>query len=619
MSTIDFSAFTDALEGDEFSEKPATIEEFVTSKDYLGLPPLSEYQYTMIKASTQIYKRETLHKLYGKDDGEKIWKQTCSEVILQLGKGSGKDYTSTIACAYVVHLLLCLSDPAVYYGKPPGDAIDIINIAINAVQANRVFFKGFNQRIIRSPWFQGKYIAKANMVEFDKSVTVHSGHSESESWEGYNVLVIILDEISGFELESTSGHAQAKTASSIYKMYRASVNSRFPDFGKVILLSFPRFKMDYIQQKYNEAVAEKEIVLRHHKFKVNPDLPEGTQGNEFEIEWEEDHIISYKVPRMFALKRPTWDINPTRKIEDFTTDFYTDPTDALSRFACMPPDATDAFFKNRAVIEKAFSNPRLNVDEYGRFRDEFKPDPDKIYFVHVDLAQKHDHCAVALSHVDSWVTMKIGEQYKEAAPRIIVDAVRFWTPTASKSVDFTEVKDYIISLRAKGFNLKLVTFDRWNSHDMMQQLKTHGINTELLSVAKKHYEDMSLCLTEERVIGPNIQLLIDELLQLRIVKDKVDHPRKGSKDLSDAVCGAIYNSVAHTPRDLNGEIELYTYGTVFQDEIEQLREQSDARLKYNNTIKMPDKPQMPDHLRDFIDMGEDPDDAEFAIDSMRIL
>lgn len=613
----DFSAFIDALEGDEFQEKPAALEEFVTSRDYLGLPPLSEYQYTMIKASTQVFKRETLHKLYGAEEGEKIFKQTCNEVILQLGKGSGKDYTSTIACAYMVHLLLCLSDPARYYGKPPGDSIDIINIAINAVQANRVFFKGFNQRIEKSPWFQGRYVAKANMVEFDKGVTVHSGHSEREAWEGYNVLVVILDEISGFDLESTSGNEQAKTASSIYKMYRASVNSRFPDFGKVILLSFPRFKNDYIQQRYNEVVAEKEVVLRHHKFKVDPDLPDGTEGNEFEMEWEEDHIVSYKIPRVYALKRPTWEVNPTRKIEDFTIDFYTDPTDALSRFACMPPDATDAFFKNRAVIEKAFANPNINVDSYGRFRDDFKPDPDKWYFVHVDLAQKHDHCAVALSHVHNWVTMKIGDKYKEAAPRIIVDAVRFWTPTASKSVDFTEVKDYIISLRQRGFNLKMVTFDRWNSHDMMQQLKAHGINCETLSVAKKHYEDMSLCITEERVDGPRIQLLIDELLQLRIVKDKVDHPRKGSKDLSDAVCGSIYNSVALTPPDIDQEVEIYSYDGVFSSEIEQLRKESDERLKRNKTIKMPERESMPAGLREYLGIEENED--EFPIDSMRVL
>jgi hypothetical protein len=614
----DFDVFLDALTGDEFSERPVTLEQFVTDKQYLGLPPLSELQYKSIKASTQIYKKETLYRLYGPEEGEKIWKQTCSEVILQLGKGSGKDYTSTIACAYMVHLLLCLSDPAIYYGKPPGDAIDIINIAINAIQANRVFFKGFNQRIEKSPWFQGKYVAKANMVEFDKSVTVHSGHSEREAWEGYNVLVVILDEISGFELESTSGHDQAKTASSIYKMYRASVNSRFPDFGKVILLSFPRFKNDYIQQKYNEAIAEKEVIIRHKMLKVDPELPDGTVGNEFEIEWEEDHIVSYKVPKMFALKRPTWEVNPTRTIEDFTIDFYTDPTDALSRFACMPPDATDAFFKNRGVIEKAFSNPKLNVDEYGRFDDHFTPDPDKSYFVHVDLAQKHDHCAVALAHTESWVTMKIGDKYKEAAPRIIVDAVRFWTPTQSKSVDFTEVKDYIISLRQRGFNLKMVTFDRWNSHDMMQQLKANGINTELLSVAKKHYEDMSLCITEERVYGPHIQLLIDELLQLRIVKDKVDHPRKGSKDLSDAVCGAIYNSVALTPRDLNGEIDIYTYSGVFAGELQQIKDQSDARIAASNQIRVPDKKIMPPNLREFMGIEED-EDNPFPVDSMRIL
>jgi hypothetical protein len=335
------------------------------------------------------------------------------------------------------------------------------------------------------------------------------------------------------------------------------------------------------------------------------------------MEWEEDHIISYKVPRMYALKRPTWEINPTRSIEDFTIDFYTDPTDALSRFACMPPDATDAFFKNRAVIEKAFSNPKQGVDSYGRFEDDFKPKEGMKYFMHVDLAQKHDHCAVALAHVDGWVTMKIGEQYKEAAPRVVVDAVRFWTPTASKSVDFTEVKDYITGVRDRGFDLKMVTFDRWNSHDMMQQLKVHGIKTEILSVAKKHYEDMSLTLTEERLHGPKIQLLIDELLQLRIVKDKVDHPRKGSKDLSDAVCGAVYNSIALTPPDADKPVEIYTYSGVFSGELEQLREESDARIKRNNTIVMPKRDDMPSNLREFMNIQEDEDDL--PVDSMRII
>ena len=221
---LNFNDLIDLLDGEEFDERPVDLKTFVTSPDYLGLPALSDYQYTLIEKSSQIYKESTLKKLFGSAEGERIYKQTCNEVIAQLGKGSGKDYSSTIAVSYIVYLLLCLKDPATYYGKPPGDSIDILNIAINAQQANNVFFKGFKTRINRSPWFTGKYTEKASEIKFDKNITVHSGHSEREAWEGYNVIVVVLDEISGFSIENTTGHDQAKTADAIYeKIGRAHV------------------------------------------------------------------------------------------------------------------------------------------------------------------------------------------------------------------------------------------------------------------------------------------------------------------------------------------------------------------------------------------------------------
>mgnify|MGYP000011394647 CR=1 FL=1 len=560
---FDFDDLIDILDGEEFEERPVDVRDFVTKEDYLGLPPLSEYQYTLIRASSQIYKKSTLEKLYGEDLGIARWKETVNEVIAQLGKGSGKDYCSTIAVAYIVYLLLCLKDPAKYFGKPPGDSIDIINIAINSQQAKNVFFKGLKNRVDKSPWFAGKYIAKADVIEFDKGVSCHSGHSEREAFEGYNTLVVILDEISGFSIDNTTGHEQAKTAGAIYDMYRASVDSRFPDFGKVILLSFPRYKNDYIQQRYNAVIAEKETIIRSHKFKMVEELEDGKSGNEFSIDWEEDNIVSYKYPKVYALRRPTWEVNPTRSIEDFKVAFYTNPTDALARFACMPPEAVDAFFKSREKIEKAFVG-KNGVDEMGRFEEFFTPNQDVDYFVHVDLAQKHDHCAVAMSHVSHWVKIRSFNDYEQVAPVVVVDAVRWWTPTADKSVDFTEVKDYIISLRSRGFNVRAVTFDRWNSHDMMQQIKNYNINTEILSVAKRHYEDMALGIMEERITGPDIKLLIDELLQLRIMRDKVDHPRKGSKDLADAVCGSIYNAISRSAKG-DRVIEVHTWAETVDD------------------------------------------------------
>jgi len=498
---LNFNDLIDILDGEEFEERPVDLRTFVTSPNYLGLPPLSDYQYTLIEKGSQIYKESTLIKLFGEDEGRRRYKQTCTEIIAQLGKGSGKDYTSTISVSYIVYLLLCLKDPATYYGKPPGDTIDIINIAVNAQQANNVFFKGFKTRIERSPWFIGKYDPKASEIRFDKNVNVYSGHSEREAFEGYNVIAVILDEISGFATENTTGHDQAKTADAIYDMYRGSVISRFPDYGKIILLSFPRFKNDPIQKFYDAVIAEKETIVQTRTLKMVDDLPDGTEGNEVTVEWEEDNIISYKIPKVYALKRPTWDVNPTKKIEDFKVEFYKNMPDALSRFACMPPEAVDAFFKS----------------------------------------------------------------YSQPAPIVEVDAVRYWTPTSDKSVDFTEVKDYILSLRTAGFNIRVCTFDRWNSHDMMQQLRAYGINTELLSVAKKHYDDMAMVVAEERLHGPHIPLLIDELLQLKIMRDKVDHPRKGSKDLADAVCGSVYNAISRTKIQSTDEVTVHTYDSLILD------------------------------------------------------
>ena len=555
-----FEEFLEALKSDSFAEIPVDAKSFVEGEDFLGQPPLSQVQYDIVEAMSQIYKQEDLIYLMGEEEGRRYYKKyTKNEVILQLGKGSGKDFTSTVACAYIVYKLLCLKDPARYFGKPSGDAIDIINVAINAQQAKNVFFKGFKSKIERSPWFAGKFNPKAESIEFDNSITVYSGHSERESHEGLNLILAVLDEISGFATEIGTGNDQGKTADNIYKAFRASVDSRFPDLGKVALLSFPRFPGDFISQRYDAVVAEKEVVTKTHKFILNPDLPDDAEGNSLTIEWDEDTVVSYKYPGMFALKRPTWVVNPTRKIDDFKLAFFTDMGDAMQRFACVPTFASDAFFKQRDKVQNSMTirNP---LDHSRRFDETFKPDPDKIYYVHADLAQKHDKCAVAIAHVDKWVNIQVIKDYQQVAPVVVVDAVAWWEPKVEGPVDLSEVKQWIQNLRRLGFNLGMVSFDRWQSFDIQNELKSIGIRTETVSVAKKHYEDMAMLVYEERLAMPMIDLLFEELTELKIMKGtKVDHPRKKSKDLADAVCGAIFGAISHTPRNLNDEVEIHTF------------------------------------------------------------
>jgi hypothetical protein len=587
-----FNDFFEALKNENFAELPVDAKTFVEGEAYLGQPPLSQVQYDIVEAMSQIYKKEDLIDLMGPTEGEKYYKKyTKNEVILQLGKGSGKDFTSTVACSYIVYKLLCLKDPARYFGKPAGDAIDIINVAINAQQAKNVFFKGFKSKIERSPWFAGKFYAKADSIEFDHSITVYSGHSERESHEGLNLILAVLDEISGFAQEIGTGNDQGKTADNIYKAFRASVDSRFPDLGKVALLSFPRFPGDFISQRYDAVIADKDVITKTHKFIMNPDLPEEAEGNSFEISWEEDTILNYKFPGMFALKRPTWVVNPTRSVDDFKLAFYTDLGDAMQRFACVPSFSSDAFFKQREKVQGAMTirNP---IDQFKRFDETFKPDPNKKYYVHADLAQKHDKCAVAIAHVEKWVSVQVMKDYEQVVPVVIVDAVAWWEPKKEGPVNLSEVKQWIQNLRRQGFDLGMVSFDRWQSFDIQNELKSVGIRTETVSVAKKHYEDMAMLIYEDRVAMPMIDLLFEELTELKIMKgNRVDHPRKSSKDLADAVCGAIFGAISHTPRDLNLEVEVHTWS----DATKMANKERQDLLESNR------KEEMPNDVRDFLD------------------
>jgi hypothetical protein len=264
---------------------------------------------------------------------------------------------------------------------------------------------------------------------------------------------------------------------------------------------------------------------------------------------------------MFALKRPTWEVNPTRKIDDFKIAFLTDLGDAMMRFLCTPTYSSDAFFKQKDKLEKCMTlrNP---IDNHKRFDPGFKPDPDKIYYVHADLAQVHDKCAVAIAHVDKWVNVQVIKDYEQVAPIVVVDAVVWWEPKVEGPVDLSEVKKWIINLRREGFNIGMVTFDRWQSFDIQQELKAVGMRTDTVSVAKKHYEDLAMMIYEERIAMPKIPLLLEEMSELKIMKNnRVDHPRKKSKDLADAVCGAVFGSISHTSRDSNIEVEVHTWSS----------------------------------------------------------
>ena len=101
---------------------------------------------------------------------------------------------------------------------------------------------------------------------------------------------------------------------------------------------------------------------------------------------------------------------------------------------------------------------------------------------------------------------------------------------------------------------------------------------------------MAMLMYEERLVMPAIELLFQELTELKIMKNnRVDHPRKSSKDLADAVCGAIFGAISHTPKNMDEEVEIHT----FRD-----RPKSGFDSQPANVIHY--KP-IPDDVKDYLD------------------
>ena len=72
--------------------------------------------------------------------------------------------------------------------------------------------------------------------------------------------------------------------------------------------------------------------------------------------------------------------------------------------------------------------------------------------------------------------------------------------------------------------------------------------------------------------------------------NRVDHPRKSSKDLADAVCGAIYGAISHTSKNTNLEVEVHTFNQ---------RPKTDRENFLENVIEYKTK-ELPDDVRDYL-------------------
>lgn len=86
-----FDDFLEALQDNHFEEIPVDAKTFIESPDYLGQPGLSDIQYDIVQAMSQIYRKEDLQQLMGDEEGARYYeKYTKTKSFYNLGRAVGR-------------------------------------------------------------------------------------------------------------------------------------------------------------------------------------------------------------------------------------------------------------------------------------------------------------------------------------------------------------------------------------------------------------------------------------------------------------------------------------------------------------------------------------------------
>lgn len=436
------------------------------------------------------------------------------EAVLCWGIGSGKSFLAALALCYMGYSLLCLRDPQRSLGMAAGSNITLLTMAPSHRQAREVVFAEVAKRIRTSQWFQ-KHAAAAqhrvSEVRLPKGICIVAGNSSTTFPLGYNVLGAVIDEAAWFPL---TDDRRQETVCEIYDVLKRRIRSRFLSRGLVVITSSPRVTDGFLERQLE---------------------------------------LARRDPQVFGSRRAVWEVRPKEfyaggrfvheGIEipvEYRRDFELNPLRALRDLAARPTVAVDPFFSDPSALEAGVEETRAHpFDGSGRLHPWFRPSSELPRYVHVDLGLTRDACGMAMAYCES-------EADRRGSPKVVVELMHQIAAPPGGEVELSRPREIILALRNRGFNIAQVSYDGWQSADSRQILRRKGIRTRTVSVDRslEAYETLKELILDGRLALYRYEQFLSEAKRLELVRGvKVDHPPGGSKDVADAVAGAVSEAV----------------------------------------------------------------------------
>lgn len=535
-----------------FEQKPASIKEFV-GVGYLDIE--KKIRPGLMKALEDIFGDEV--------NGDRI--AHYERAMVTGGIGIGKTTFASIALPYMAHWVLCLKDPQDYFELLPGSRIAFMQMSTSEKQAMEVVFGDIFARIKHSEWFVNNYPYDdkyTKQIRFAKDIWILPGDSAETTFEGYNILAGILDEMDSHKITQDKDYADVG-----YDTIHARIASRFVqtdengmDAGhKGLLICIGQMKKGngFAARKYEEFRKDAKAYTVRMTIWESFGWQRFTKGDGTRNSFWYDTKRKVIIPTLAAgiVKNDNMIEIPVA----YKSDFENHPEKALRDLAGIPPATADPFIslvdriescRDRYIEHFGSNPPVLPGTSRAEFAKDFtgRGDPRRRH-VHIDFATSGDGDALglAMGHVDHMIEMD-----DEQKPYIVIDCLVRIKAAPGTEIILQDIRRIIYHLRDDlKFRIVSVSMDGFQSTDTMQQLRKKKFVSNYLSVDRSTlpYEDLREAIYEERLEFPpyatylnrgdteKVEIAVKELMELQDTGKKIDHPPEGSKDLADAMAG----------------------------------------------------------------------------------
>lgn len=565
----DDSSFKSLINAD-YRELPVGPEEFLDNPYYF---------HHIAKSMYKLWRKHFIEIYGGSLD--------VYHIILTGSIGCGKDYFAEVCLAYELYKIGCLKDPHSYFGLAVNSDIVFALVSVTKAQAKNVIFTDFKNMIDSSPWFKDHFrrnMDKNDIIEIKTpkddgefsemgKIIVMYGAPNNTSIIGANVLTAVIDEANFMEVVQKSKRSRGvnkefNQAQGLYGNILRRAESRYKEDGKIpgklILISSRQYPDDFVEKKIRELRGKPGVVIfEHTKYEMTP---EKFSKEKFKVEIGDERFPS-RLLEEGLVPRDGADVIevPIDFLEAFQLDVDGAVRDIAGRpalsvknfiglrdrlYACVKPEVPCLFTGTTTTLADGHT---LLLDKLSTI------DLTAPRAIHLDLSTTKDATGFTMTHVcgmhkvDRLIEIETSdgckmEKVSEYLPAFRTDLMLQIVPPPNSEILQSAIRSLIYKLRDLGFNIVVISADKYQSKGMLQTFRENGFNTEELSVdlSLEPYYNLRNAIYEGRFECYDHPVFLKEMTYLEedTKRKKIDHPASGpGKDVADSVAGSVQSLI----------------------------------------------------------------------------